>query len=75
MIGATGNPAYRGINIDKRRATDEFMRAAAAAGLGVSVYTVDDPAEQRRLAAFRPDNITTNRPLELRRLLEAEAEK
>ena len=75
MIGATGNPAYRGINIDKRRATDEFMRAAAAAGLGVSVYTVDDPAEQRRLAAFRPDNITTNRPLELRRFLEAEAEK
>lgn len=70
IIDATGNPRFRGINIHKKYATDEFMKAAKEAGLGLSVYTVDDAAEQARLLAFGPDNITTNQPVTAREAYE-----
>lgn len=69
-IDATGNPAFRGVNINRSLATDAFMEAAKKAGLGVSVYTVDDPREQERILAHNPDNMTTNQPVTARRILE-----
>jgi glycerophosphoryl diester phosphodiesterase len=41
-----------------------------ARGLAVSVWTVDEPAEARRLAGLGVDSLITNRPGELRRLLD-----
>lgn len=38
------------------------MAASGAAGLPVSVWTVDDPARMRELASLGVDAITTNRP-------------
>ena len=40
-----------------------------AAGLAVRVYTVDDPADQRRLLEWGVDGIFTNVPAQLRELL------
>lgn len=70
MIDAAGNPAFRGVNINKNLATDEFMEAAKKAGLGVSVYTVDNPREQERILAHNPDNMTTNQPISAREIAE-----
>ena len=70
MIDAAGNPAFKGINIGKGLATDEFMAAANKAGLNVSVYTVDDPREQERILAHNPGNMTTNQPVTAREILE-----
>lgn len=47
-------------------ATEELVRNAHAAGRRVNVYTVDDPATQRRLAAYGVDGIFTNLPGKLR---------
>jgi glycerophosphoryl diester phosphodiesterase len=38
------------------------VAAARAAGLGLGAWTVDDPAEMRRLAGLGVDTITTDRP-------------
>jgi glycerophosphoryl diester phosphodiesterase len=48
----------------------EFVEQLAAAGMKLYVYTVDDPAEARRLAAMGLTGITTNRPGFLRNALE-----
>jgi len=40
----------------------EIVQAAHAAGLKVSVWTVDDPAEMRRYIQMGVDRITSNRP-------------
>ncbi len=49
----------------------EFMARARAAGLKVNVWTVDEVAEIRRLAALGVDAIVTNRPDTTRETLEA----
>jgi hypothetical protein len=54
------NPRLRGINIPYSYATDEFMLRAAEIDLPLSIYTVDDRAELKRLISFNPWNITTN---------------
>ncbi len=48
-----------------------FMDRARAAGLEVNVWTVDEAAEIRRLAALGVDAIVTNRPDTTRRVLES----
>ena len=40
----------------------DFVAAARAAGLGINVWTVDDPAEAQRLLALDIDGLMTNRP-------------
>lgn len=47
----------------------DFARTVAAAGLGLYVWTVDDPARARRLADAGVDGIATNRPGWLREQL------
>jgi len=47
-------------------ASEERVHEAHAAGYRVNVYTVDDPAAQRRLADFGVDGIFTNLPAKLR---------
>ena len=47
------------------------MDRARAAGLEVNVWTVDEAAEIRRLAALGVDAIVTNRPDTTRRVLES----
>jgi len=51
--------------------TAAFVAQAHAAGLAVSVWTVDDPPRLQELAAYGVDAITTNRPDVALRLLHA----
>ncbi len=48
----------------------EFVDQLAAAGMKLYVYTVDEPADARRLAAMGLAGITTNRPGFLRQAVE-----
>jgi glycerophosphoryl diester phosphodiesterase len=62
-----------GLNLSVSDAIDaEFVGKMKAAGLRLDVWTVDDPAEARRLARIGVDGILTNRPGWLREQLTAE---
>lgn len=54
----------------KRLVNQESMRWAKARGYRVNVWTVDEPAEMKRLIALGVDGIITNRPDVLRKVLE-----
>ena len=49
---------------------EEFVSKLRSAGMGVYVWTVDDDSEAFRMAALGVDGITTNRPPEIRALLD-----
>ena len=49
--------------------TPAFVRALHARGVAVQVWTIDDEAEMRRLAAMGVDGIITNRPDLLKKVL------
>jgi glycerophosphoryl diester phosphodiesterase len=61
-----------GLDVHYAGVTEEFVRAVRAAGLGLYVWTVDDPAEARRLVQLGVDGITTDRPAWLREQLKNE---
>jgi len=42
--------------------TAELAGAIRAAGLGLAAWTIDDPAEAKRLIGLGAVSITTNRP-------------
>ena len=50
--------------------TPAFVRAMHARGVAVQVWTIDDPAEMRRLVGLGVDGIITNRPDLLKTVLE-----
>jgi glycerophosphoryl diester phosphodiesterase len=50
-----------GLNVHHRFVTRRLARALSAAGLSVSVWTVDGEREMRRILRLPADNITTNR--------------
>ncbi|HSW31730.1 MAG TPA: glycerophosphodiester phosphodiesterase [Longimicrobiales bacterium] len=54
---------------DRRIVTPGFVRAAHRRNLPVQVWTVDDPADMRRLLALGVDGIQTDRPDLLARVL------
>ena len=51
-----------GLNVHWAGVTKEFAQAVRSAGLGLYVWTVDDPAEATRLVKLGVQGITTNRP-------------
>jgi len=62
FIAAARRVGAIGINVNYRHVTDEFRRAAHAAGLQVWTYTVDDETRYQDLAAHGVDYITSNWP-------------
>jgi glycerophosphoryl diester phosphodiesterase len=59
--------AYAGYQVPERSGSTRvvsrgFIDYAHRAGLGVQVWTVDDPADARRLLGWGADAIITNRP-------------
>jgi len=50
---------------------EAFVDAAHEAGLAVYVFTVDDPAEMRRLLAIGVDGLFTNHPDRMRQIMDA----
>lgn len=61
-------PRHRGLSLVTRGSVE----AAHAAGLAVHVWTIDDPAEMRRLLARGVDGIVSNRPAVAREVLDGE---
>ena len=57
------------VSLDARLVTPERVRANRAAGLATHVWTVNDPAEMRRMIALGVDNLITDHPALLRRIL------
>ncbi|MFI5317154.1 MAG: glycerophosphodiester phosphodiesterase [Myxococcota bacterium] len=57
------------VHLDLRLASDSRIAEAHAAGYQVNVWTVDTPADQRRLIAAGVDGIFTNLPGPLRKLI------
>ncbi|HEX6986250.1 MAG TPA: glycerophosphodiester phosphodiesterase family protein, partial [Planctomycetaceae bacterium] len=56
-----------GLDLQARPVIDaEYVRAVKEAGLGFYVWTVNDPAEAKRLIEAGVDGITTDRPAYLR---------
>jgi glycerophosphoryl diester phosphodiesterase len=55
---------------EKRLVTQEYMTWAKERGYRVNAWTVDEPAEMKRLIALGVDGIITNRPDVLRKVLE-----
>lgn len=51
--------------------TPRFVRAAHASGIGVQVWTINDAAEMHRLLDMGVDGLMTDRPAELRNVLDA----
>jgi len=51
-----------GLNVHYAGVNAEFAQAVKAAGLGLYVWTVNDPAEAARLKALGVQGITTDRP-------------
>jgi glycerophosphoryl diester phosphodiesterase len=62
--------AAASLHAHRRLAAAELVDAAAFAGRPLLAYTVDDPAEARRLFAAGVAGLFTNRPAALRRALE-----
>ncbi len=61
------------VNPEDSLVTRELVREAHAAGLAVYVFTVDDPAEMRRLLDLGVDGLFTNVPARMRALVDAPA--
>ena len=55
----------------KRLVTREYMAWAREKGYRVNVWTVDEPAEMKRLINLGVDGIITNRPDLLRGILDS----
>jgi glycerophosphoryl diester phosphodiesterase len=60
-------PAYGGYQVPEhvgtlRIASPRFIRHAHRAGLGVQVWTIDEPDDMRRLLAWGADALISNRP-------------
>lgn len=52
----------KGLNVNYKFADAGVRKAVREAGLGLSVYTVDDEAALKEIVAERNDNVTTNKP-------------
>lgn len=55
-----GESVINGININYTQTNDELWNKAFEIGLGVSMFTVDDPDVLKRVVKMPFDNITTN---------------
>ncbi|MFQ5813561.1 MAG: glycerophosphodiester phosphodiesterase [Anaerolineae bacterium] len=67
LLFLTGSNA---LNPEKRLVTREYMDWARERGYRVNSWTVDEPAEMKRLISLGVDSIITNRPDVLREILD-----
>ncbi len=61
LAGRIRESGARGLNVHHRLLTARLARRLRAAGLSVSVWTVDDVRRMRRMMRLSVDNITTRR--------------
>lgn len=61
-LDSFASPRIRGLNVNYRFTPESLRDAVVAAGMGLSVYTVDDEDELRKIVNKGYDNVTTNKP-------------
>ena len=61
-----------GLDVHYKGVTREFAKAVRAAGLGLYIWTVNEPEEAIRLIKLKVDGLTTDRPEWLRKHLQFE---
>lgn len=61
-VGQAADHGHAALHPHCSAVTPEVVEAAHAAGLALSTWTVDDPAELRRLASWGVDAVITNDP-------------
>lgn len=62
-VGSFGVPGIRGLNVNYKFCGERLREAVTAAGMGLSVFTVDDLSELEKIVNCGYDNVTTNQPL------------
>lgn len=65
------NPHFAGLNLNYLKIDDDFLQECKKYDLKLSVFTVDDVQVMRKYAKKIDGNITTNKPLEVRAILES----
>ena len=65
------NPHFAGLNLNYLKIGDDFLQECKKYDLKLSVFTVDDVQVMRKYAKKIDGNITTNKPLEVRAILES----
>lgn len=68
-VGQAKAKKLDGLDVNFEGLNEKFAKAVKAAGLGLHVWTVDDPKEARRDKALGVDSITTNKPGVIRKAL------
>ena len=75
LIRRCGEEGYKVVNLDYRICDARFMEACAKAGIGLSLWTVDDPELVRAFRDAGAANVTTRRVAEACRLLSLRREE
>jgi hypothetical protein len=60
FLDECANPHIKGINISYGYATEEFIEEAVKLGVALSIYTIDNPSELKRIMNHNVANVTTN---------------
>ena len=68
-VAAAKEVGAMGVNINFRDCTEELVQSAHEEGLLVSVWTVDEEPDMREMLQLDVDNITTRKPIILRRIM------
>ncbi len=61
-LDSFSSPRIRGLNVNYLFTPESLRDAVVAAGMGLSVYTVDNEEELRKIVNKGYDNVTTNKP-------------
>ncbi|MBD5086318.1 MAG: glycerophosphodiester phosphodiesterase [Clostridiales bacterium] len=64
------NPHFAGLNLKYTKINDEFLEECKKYDLKLSVFTIDDEEVMRKYAKKIDGNITTNKPLTVREIVE-----
>lgn len=71
LLDSFGNPHFAGLNIKYTKIDDELLEECRKYDLKLSVFTIDDEEVMKKYAKKIDGNITTNRPLDVRKYVEA----
>ena len=72
LLAGARESGYDTLNLDYRVCSEEMFRRCREEQLNLSVWTVDDPEDMRRMCALGAANITTNHPAALKKLLDTD---
>ncbi|MDE5991345.1 MAG: glycerophosphodiester phosphodiesterase [Clostridia bacterium] len=65
------NPHFMGLNLNHKKIDDGFLAECKKYDLKLSVFTVDDEEVMRKYVKKIDGNVTTNKPLKVRAILES----